>query len=180
MAETWVPKTKLGKMVYNGEIASLDEVFKLNKVIKEPEIVDVLLPNLESEVVDINLVQKQTDAGERTRFRVVVVIGNRKGYVGLGKGLAPEIPLAIQKAMKNAKLNIKPVLRGCGSWTCGCGGEPHSVPFATQGICGSVKVKVLPAPRGVGLVTGDKAKIIFRLAGISDVWTKTKDRKSVV
>ncbi len=172
--QEWYPKTKLGRMVFNGEITSIDDIFKLNKKIKEPEIVDFLLPNLESEVADITLVQRQTDAGEVSRFRVVVVVGNRSGYIGVGKGVAREIPTAIKKATQNAKLNLQLVIRGCGSWACGCGGQLHSLPFTVEGASGSVRVKIIPAPRGVGLVTGEKAKTVLKLAGISDAWVKTK------
>ncbi len=166
--------TKVGKMVQRGEITSIDEIFRNNLRITEPQIVDILLPDLEEEVVDVNLVQKQTDAGEKTRFRVVVVVGNRDGYVGVGKGVAQEIGPAIRSAISKAKMNIYPVRRGCGSWICGCKGENHSIPFKVKGKCGSVRVELIPAPKGVGLVSGEKAKVVFRLCGIKDIWTKTK------
>ena len=63
--------------------------------------------------------------------------------------------------------------RGCGSWECSCG-EPHSIPFKVEGKAGSVRVTLLPAPKGVGLVIGDSAKVVLRLAGIKDIWSKTK------
>jgi len=170
--EEWIPKTKVGRLVKEGHITSIEEIFREGLVIKEVEIVDMLLPNLEEEVIDINLVQRQTDAGERSKFRATVVIGNRDGYVGVGEGKAAEVSQAIRKAIIDAKLNIIPVRRGCGSWECRCG-RPHSVPFKVTGKCGSVVVTLIPAPRGTGLVAGDVAKTVLRLAGIQDVWTKT-------
>jgi len=171
--EDWQPRTLTGRLVKEGKITSIDQIFRLNLPILEPEIVDFLLPGLEHEVIDVSIVQKMTDAGRITRFRAVVVVGNRSGYVGLGKGKARQFRFAIEKALRNAKLNIIPVRRGCGSWECTCG-EPHSVPFMVRGKSGSVEVILKPAPKGTGLVAGDVAKTVLRLAGISDVWTFTK------
>lgn len=171
--EEWIPKTRIGKLVKEGHINSIDEIFENALPIREPEIIDVLLPNLREEVVDITLVQKQTDAGEMSRFRVTVIIGNESGYIGLGEGKAPEIGPAIRNAIHNAKLNIIPVRRGCGSWECGCG-RVHSIPFKVKGRAGSVVVELLPAPRGTGLVVADAAKVVLTLAGIQDVWSKTR------
>ncbi len=173
LEEGWVPRTRVGRLVKEGRITSIDELFKRNLPILEPEIVDFLLPNLEHEVIDVSIVQKMTDAGRITRFRAVVVVGNRDGYVGLGKGKAKQFRAAVEKALRNAKLNITPVRRGCGSWECTCG-EPHSVPFMVRGKSGSVEVILKPAPKGTGLVAGDVAKTVLRLAGIRDVWTFTK------
>lgn len=112
---------------------------------------DYLLQGLDHEVIDVSIVQKMTDAGRITRFRAVVVVGNKDGYVGLGKGKARQFRFAIEKAIRNAKLNIIPVRRGCGSWECTCG-EAHSVPFTVRGKSGSVEVILKPAPKGTGLV----------------------------
>lgn len=170
--EEWVPRTNLGRMVKEGKITSIDEIFAINVPILEPEIVDYLLPDLKHEVIDVGIVQKQTDAGELSRFRVVVVVGNENGYVGIGKGKAKQLRFAIEKAITNAKLNIAPVRRGCGSWECMCG-MPHSVPFTVSGKSGSVRITLYPAPKGTGLVAGDIAKVVLRMAGIKDVWSKT-------
>ncbi|MCE4621191.1 MAG: 30S ribosomal protein S5 [Desulfurococcales archaeon] len=171
--ETWEPRTYVGRLVKEGKITSIDEIFKRNLPILEPEIVDILLPSLDHEVLEVRIVQKMTDAGRITRFRAAVVVGNRDGYVGLGKGKARQFRFAIEKAIRNAKLNIIPVRRGCGSWECTCS-EPHSVPFTVRGKSGSVEVILKPAPKGTGLVAGDIAKKVLRLAGIRDVWTFTK------
>ncbi|GBF09679.1 30S ribosomal protein S5 [Aeropyrum pernix] len=171
--EAWQPRTRVGRLVKEGKIKSIDEIFRRNLPILETEIVDYLLPGLDHEVIDVSIVQKMTDAGRITRFRAVVVVGNKDGYVGLGKGKAGQFRFAIEKAIRNAKLNIIPVRRGCGSWECTCG-EAHSVPFTVRGKSGSVEVILKPAPKGTGLVAGDVAKVVLRLAGISDVWTFTK------
>lgn len=171
--EEWVPRTSLGRMVKEGQITSLDDVFKLNLPIKEPEIIDSLLPTIRHEIVAVNLVQKQTDAGEITKFKVAVAIGNEDGYVGLGTGKAKQMRFAIDKALADAKLHVIPVKRGCGSWECSCN-RPHSIPYVVEGKCGSVEVRLMPAPRGVGLVAGDVAKILLRLAGVQDAWASTK------
>ncbi len=169
----WEPKTQLGRLVREGKVRSIDEIFANNWLIKEPEIVDILLPGLRQELLNINLVQRQTHAGERNQFQAVVAVGNEDGYVGVGVGKARQVRQAIEKATREAKLNIIPVRRGCGSWKCSCD-EPHSVPFIVRGKAGSVDMTLIPAPKGVGLVAGDVAKVVLRLAGVRDVWTKTK------
>ncbi|MEM2242764.1 MAG: 30S ribosomal protein S5, partial [Candidatus Bathyarchaeia archaeon] len=103
--EQWVPRTRLGKLVQEGKITSIEEVFTEGLPIREPQIVDVLLPDLQEEVININLVQKQTDAGERSRFKAIVAVGNRDGYLGLGAGKASQVRTAIEKAAMNARLN---------------------------------------------------------------------------
>jgi small subunit ribosomal protein S5 len=170
--DDWIPRTRLGKMVQKGEIASLDEVIIGGLKIREPQIVDTLLPELQEEVITIKLVQKQTDAGEKSRFKSVVAVGNRDGYIGLGSGKASQVRKAIEKGAQEARLKITPVRRGCGSWECGCG-KFHSIPFKGEGKCGGVTVVILPGPRGLGLVASDVAKIILRLAGVKDCWTKS-------
>jgi len=169
----WEPRTELGRLVKEGKIRTIDEIFANNYIIKEPEIVDILLPGLKQELLAVNLVQRQTHAGERNQFRAVVAVGNEDGYVGVGVGKAKQVRQAIEKAVREAKLNLIPVRRGCGSWKCSCD-EPHSVPFVVRGKAGSVEVTLIPAPKGVGLVAGDVAKVVLRLAGIKDVWTQTR------
>ncbi|MCE4623978.1 MAG: 30S ribosomal protein S5, partial [Caldisphaeraceae archaeon] len=107
-----------------------------------------------------------------SKYRATVAVGNEDGYVGVGKSKARQFRDSISKATRNAKLNITPVRRGCGSWECTCG-EPHSVPFVVSGKSGSVTVILKPAPKGTGLVAGDVAKKILRLAGIKDVWVNS-------
>lgn len=169
----WTPKTIVGKMVKEGTINSIYQIYNLNLPILEPEIIDVLVPDLKNEVVYVSIVQKQTDAGEQSRFKVAVVVGDEDGLVGIGTAKAKQLRFAIDKAIENAKLKIIPVNRGCGSWECSCT-RPHSVPFKVTGKSGSIEITLKPAPRGVGLVAGDPAKVVLRLAGIQDVWSFTR------
>ncbi|MDK2876369.1 MAG: small subunit ribosomal protein [Archaeoglobaceae archaeon] len=168
----WIPKTRLGKLVAEGKIKTMEDALSSGLPIKEAEIVDVLLPDLEEDILEISMVQRVTDSGRRTKFRVTAVVGNRNGYVGIGTGKASQVAPAIQKAIENAKINIFGVVRGCGSWECGCG-TAHSVPFKVSGECGSVKVTLIPGPKGLGVVAADVAKRIIELAGVKDVWSIT-------
>lgn len=168
----WEPATKLGKMVKGGELTDIREVFRLGMPVMEPEIIDYLLPDMEEEVIDISIVQRMHKSGRRVRFRATVAIGNKNGYVGLGKSIAKEVGPAIRKAIREAKLNMIEVRRGCGSWECKCS-KTHSVPFEVQGSAGSVRVRLIPAPKGIGLAAGDVSKKVLALAGFTDVWSKS-------
>ena len=170
--EEWKPRTKLGKMILEGRVSSIEEVFTEGLKIREPRIVDVLIPDLQEEVININLVQKQTDAGEKSRFKAIVAVGNRDGYVGLGSGKAQQVRTAIEKAAMDARLKITLVRRGCGSWECACG-KPHSLPFEARGKCGGVEIALIPGPRGLGVVASEVAKITLGLAGVKDCWTRS-------
>ena len=170
--EEWEPKTNLGRMVKEGTITDIDEILEKGLPIMELEIVNTLLPDLEEEVMDVNLVQRMHKSGRKVNFRVIVAVGNKKGYVGLGQGKSKEVGPAIRKAVDNAKYNIIKVRRGCGDWGCVCGRE-HTVPFKVSGKSGSVRVTLIPAPGGVGLAVGDVGKTILGLAGIYDVWSQT-------
>ena len=159
-------------MVQEGKIASLDEIFQLGLKLREPEIVKTLVPDLKSEVVSVGIVQKQTDAGELTRFAAVVAVGNGNGFFGVGKGKAAQMKSAIDKATNDALLNVIPVQLGCGSWECRCGTK-HSVPYRIVGKAGSVSVELLPAPRSLGTVAGPALTNLLGLAGVKDVWVRT-------
>jgi small subunit ribosomal protein S5 len=172
----WVPKTELGRMVLEGKIKTLDEVLAMNKPIMEPEIADYLA-ELEEMIVDVKKTARVTRAGRRFSFRVAVLVGNRDGIVGVGVAKDKEKWPAARKAAKLARLNLVKVVRGCGSWECSCN-EGHSVPFEVIGKCASVRVRLIPAPKGVGLVIGDNAKPVLEFAGIQDVWSQTKGNTS--
>src|SRR5579872_4775999 len=105
-------------MVSEGKITSLQEVFRQGLKIREPEIVEALLPGLSSEVLKVGIVQKQTDAGELTRFRAIVAVGDSGGWFGVGEGKGAQRLTAIDKATDAALLAIIPVQRGCGSAEC--------------------------------------------------------------
>jgi small subunit ribosomal protein S5 len=168
----WVPKTELGRKVHAGEITSMADAIRSGLPLREAQIVDALLPNLHDEVLDVNMVQRMTDSGRRFKFAVTVVVGNGDGFVGLGRAKGKEVGPTIRRAIDRAKLKIVEVLRGCGSWECGCG-RPHTVPFVASGRAGSVVVHFKSAPRGVGLAVGDVAKPVLRFAGITDAWGYT-------
>ena len=168
--EEWIPKTKLGELVQEGLI-SIEKIFQNNLVVKEKEIIDILLPQLKEDVITIKMVQQMSASGQRSKFKAVVIVGS-DGFIGVGAAKSREVGPAIRKAIDKAKLSVVPILRGCGSSECGCGGT-HSIPFRVFGKCGSVKVKLLPAPAGVGLACADKVKQVLKLCGIEDIWSKT-------
>jgi len=168
----WTPKTRLGKLVAEGKITTMSEALRSRLPLREPEIVDILLPELADEVLDVNMVQRMTDSGRRVKFAITVVVGNRDGFVGIGRFKGKEVGPSIRKAIDVAKMNIVEVKRGCGSWECCCA-TPHSLPFEVIGRSGSVIVTLRPAPRGTGLAVGDIAKIVLRMAGITDAWGMT-------
>ncbi len=169
----WTPRTKLGQMVKEGKITNILDILKSGKRIMEIEIVDALVPNLQEEILSIGLMQRMHKSGRRVRYRVVSVVGNGDGIVGVGKSRAREIGQAIRKSIGSAKLNIVAVARGCGSWECGCN-RPHSVPAEVTGKCGSVSVTIKPAPRGLGLVGAEVPSTILKLAGIKDAWVTSR------
>jgi small subunit ribosomal protein S5 len=169
----WVPKTRLGHMVLSGEVTSMSQALATKLPLREAEIVDILLPDLKDEVIDVNIVQRMTDSGRRVKFRITCVVGNGDGFIGIGRCKGKEVGPSIRKAIDNAKLNIIEIKRGCGSWECGCG-TPHSLPFEVMGKSGSVEVILKPAPRGISLAVGDVAKSILTLAGVKDSWGYAK------
>jgi small subunit ribosomal protein S5 len=173
MKDEWVPRTKLGRLVANGDITTMEEALDSGLALLEPEIVDKLLPGLQSIILETAATVRVTDSGKRRSIRIVVAVGNGNGYVGVGIGKAKDFKVALKKAIDNAKLNIIRVRRGCGSWECGCG-TPHSIPFTVHGKAGSVRVTLKPAPKGLGIVAPDSVKPIFQLAGIKDIWTKAR------
>ena len=165
----WNPKTRLGKMVLDGEVTTMSNALATKLPLREPEIVDILLPELADEVIDLNMVQRMTDSGRRVKFGVTCAVGNGDGFIGIGRAKGKEVGPSIRKGIDNAKLNIIEIKRGCGSWECGCG-TPHTLPFEVRGRAGSVEVILKPAPRGIGLAVGDVSKSILTLAGIKDAW----------
>jgi len=175
MIVEWEPKTKLGIEVKKGNITSMHDALQSGLPLREPQIVDILLPDLADEVLDVNMVQRMTDSGRRVKFVITVAVGNKDGYVGLGQAKGKEVGASIRKAIENAKLELIEIRRGCGSWECGCG-KPHTVPFSITGKSGSVEITFKPAPQGIGLATGEVAKKILSLAGIKDCWAFTNGK----
>ena len=181
----WTPKTALGRKVKNGEITDIDQILKGGEKINEKEIIDVLLPGVEMDLLLIGQAkgkfgggkrrafrqtQKKTSEGNKPKFSTYVVVGDKNGHIGIGYGKAKETVPAREKAIRNAKLNVISIKKGCGSWECNCGTQ-HSIPFAVSGKCGSVKIKIMPAPKGTGLKIQSECSKMLKLAGISDVWS---------
>ncbi|HIH05384.1 TPA: 30S ribosomal protein S5 [Candidatus Woesearchaeota archaeon] len=186
--DAWSPKTSLGKRVKAGNVTSIDQILDARERILEAEIVDALMPGLKTELLMVGQAkgkfgggqervfkqtQKKTREGNKPSFSTVAALGNEDGYIGIGFGKARETVPGREKAIRNAKLNIIRIRRGNGTWQ-DTGNEPNTIPFAVSGKCGSVKVTLMPAPRGTGLCIGDECKKILRLAGIKDVWSKTE------
>ena len=196
--KVWKTKTELGKKVKSKEITEIKQILDKGLRIREVEIVDTLLPAIASDYILIGQAkgkfgggkrrimrqtQKKTREGNRPVFTTMAAVGNEDGYVGVGRGTAKETVPARDKALRKAKLNLIQVGRGCGSWKCACG-EPHSLPFEIEGRCSSVRIKLLPAPKGTGLVAPEEIKKILKLAGYKDVWSKatgqTRQRLNLV
>jgi len=171
--EVWIPKTSIGKRVIAGEINSMEEILSNGLRIQEAGIVKKLLPDLKTEVIDVGIIQKMTPNGQSTRFKALVAAGNENGWLGIGMGKSKQMRIAIEKANNSAYLNVSPVKLGCGSWECRCD-QKHSIPFKVKGKGGSVVIEILPAPRGLGLVAGEKIRNLLKLAGLKDAWTTAK------
>ena len=183
----WTPKTELGRKVVNGEITHIDQILDNGLTILEPEIVDSLL-SLDSDLLLVGQAkgkfgggqrrvfrqtQKKTREGNKPKFTTMAVVGNKDGYIGIGLGKSKETVPAREKAIKNAKLNIFKISRGQGSWESNSR-EASSIPFSVKGECGSVELRLMPAPKGKGLVAEKECQKILRLAGIEDIWSKTR------
>lgn len=183
----WTPKTFLGKDVLAGKYSTLGDVIRTGDRIMEPEIADYLEPNMQTEFINVGQAkgkfgggkrkiskptQKKTREGNKMSFSMITVCGNKNGIVGLGFGKSRETVPSREKALRNCKTNLIQVRRGSGSWGS-FGAGSTSIPFASEGKCGSVKVRLMPAPVGTGLVVESELKKMLELAGIKDVWSKT-------
>jgi len=174
----WVPVTKLGRLVKNQKIKTLEDIYLFSLAVKEYQIVEAFLGSqLVDEVMKISPVQKQTKAGQRTRFKAFVVVGDSNGHLGLGVKCSKEVTLAIRGAIIAAKLAVIPVRRGY--WGVRFG-APHTVPCKVSGSCGSVRMRLIPAPRGTGIVAAKAPKKVLSMAGITDCYTRaTGHRKTM-
>jgi len=154
-------------------IRKIEEIYLFALPIKEYQIVDFFIPKekLKDEVMKIMPVQKQTRAGQRTRFKAFVVVGDSDGHIGLGVKCAKEVATAIRGAINMAKLTVIPVRRGYWGNKIGL---PHTVPNKVTGKSGSVRIRLVPAPRGTGIVSSRGPKKILQYAGIEDVFTSSQ------
>lgn len=183
----WKPVTALGRLVKEGKITDIEDIFNSGQGILEAQIVDSLLPDLSEDLLLIGQAkgkfgggqrrifrqtQKKTAEGNRIQFTTCAAIGNRNGYVGVGIGKSKETVPSREKSRRKARLNMVRVRRGCGSWATDAR-EANSIPFAVEGKCGSVKIRLMPAPRGKGLCIEKECAKILALAGVKDIWSKT-------
>ncbi|MBI2108253.1 30S ribosomal protein S5 [Candidatus Woesearchaeota archaeon] len=190
--DSWKPKTSIGRKVKEGLIKDIDSILDKDMRVLESEIVDILMPDLSTDLLMVGQskgkfgggqkrvfrqTQKKTQEGNKPKFATIAVAGNQDGYVGIGYGKSKETVPAREKSIRNAKLSIIKIRRGCGDWRCGCR-EPHTVPFTVEGKVGSVVVKLQPAPKGIGLKIEKECGKILKLAGIKDVWAKATGQTS--
>ena len=186
--DAWKPKTELGKRVKSGDVNKIDDILNIGSKILEQEIVDALIPDLEMEMIEIGQskgkfgggkrsiwrqTQKKTKEGNKPKFATMIIVGNKDGYIGIGKGKSKETMPAREKASRQSKLNIQKIIRGCGSWECGCRGN-HTIPYKVYGKCGSSEITLIPAPKGVGLCVEKQCRKLLQLAGLKDIYSKTK------
>mmetsp|Transcript_31621 Transcript_31621/g.69096 ORF Transcript_31621/g.69096 Transcript_31621/m.69096 type:complete len:276 (-) Transcript_31621:291-1118(-) len=167
--EKWVPCTKLGRLVQQGKIKSIEQIYLHSLPVKEYQIVEFFLGSaLKDEVMKIMPVQKQTRAGQRTRFKAFVCVGDYNGHLGLGVKCSKEVATAIRGSIIMAKLSVVPVRRGY--WGNKIG-KPHTIYTKVTGKCGSVSIRLVPAPKGAGIVAARTPKKVLQMAGIEDVYS---------
>jgi small subunit ribosomal protein S5 len=124
---------------------------------------------LEEEVISIRRVTKVVKGGKNFRFSAAVVVGDKNGRVGLGKGKAKEVPLAIKKAVVDAKKNLieVPLIN-------------NTIPYYIVGRFGAAQVVLRPASPGTGVIAGGAVRFIMELAGIKNILTKSLKSKNVL
>merc|ERR1712110_859359 len=123
---------------------------------------------LKDEVMKIHPVQKMSSAGQTNRFVCYVLVGDQAGHIGLGAKCAKEVATAIRGGIIAAKMSLIPVRRGYWGNRIGF---PHTVPMKVNGKCGSVRVRLIPAPRGSGVVGSPVCKKMLAMAGVADCYS---------
>lgn len=121
----------------------------------------------EEKVVQINRVSKKTKGGNRIGFSVLVVVGDRKGRVGVGLGKAPDVPSAIAKSVNYAKKHLLRVNM-----------KKTTIPHEVLVKRGAAKVLLKPAPPGTGVIAGGAVRAVVEAAGIRDIVSKILGSKN--
>jgi len=122
------------------------------------EEISISEEEFEEETIDISRVSKTVKGGKRLKFRIILVVGNRNGIVGVGLGKSDQIPVAIQKAVNSAKRDLIKIPF-----------KNRTIPFDIKGKCGSTTVYLAPAVSGTGIIAGGAVRKILDKAGIKDV-----------
>lgn len=117
----------------------------------------------EEEVISIGRVTKVTKGGRHFRFSAVVVVGDKKGKVGLGTGKSNEVPDAIKKASQAAAKNVVKVSIV----------DERTIPHEAIGVCGASKVMLKPANKGTGVKAGGPVRSVLEMAGVKDILSKS-------
>lgn len=117
----------------------------------------------EEEVISIGRVTKVTKGGRHFRFSAVVVVGDKKGKVGLGTGKSNEVPDAIKKASQAAAKNVVKVSIV----------DERTIPHEATGVCGASRVMLKPANKGTGVKAGGPVRSVLEMAGVKDILSKS-------
>ena len=130
---------------------------------RKPRRMEKPKSDLEDKVISINRVTKVVKGGRQFRFSATVVVGNRKGLVGLGSGKSNEVPEAIKKALQAANKNVVKVSLV----------DNRTIPHEAIGVRGASRVMLKPAFEGTGVKAGGPVRAVLELAGVKDILSKS-------